>query len=299
MTLTEGKAYSIEQVEAALSEKTSNGADRGLNSSNQPLYNDKETTRVLHKVDWRLVPVLTLLYTVSFLDKGNIGNAKVAGMTRDLHMTGTQYNIALTMFFFPYAVFEIPSNIVLKLMRPSLWLTILVIAWGIVMTCQGTVQNYHGLLVTRILLGFFEAGFFPASTYLLGDWYCRFELQWRLSVFFSASSMAGAFSGLLAFAIEKMDGIGKLAGWRWIYILEGIATVLIGCVIPWILPDSPERASFLTSQEKEFIRNRLEQDSGTSSGRVQTADPLKWAYVWAAVLDWKIWFTVFIYWGNT
>lgn len=171
------------------------------------------------------------------------------------------------MFFLPYAIFEVPSNIVLKLIRPSLWLTVLVIAWGIVrklisrppicvfflffsytsnlaqvMTCQGIVQNYHGLLVTRILLGFFESGFFPASTYLLGDWYCRFELQWRLSVFFSASSMAGAFSGLLAFAIEKMNGIGKLEGWRWIFILEGCLTVLIGCLIPWILPDSPERA---------------------------------------------------------
>lgn len=99
MAQTDSKSYRIEQVEAALADKDSYGPARGLDSLNQPLYNDKEATRVLRKVDWRLVPVLTVLYTVSFLDKGSIGNAKVAGMTRDLHMTGTQYNIALTVCY--------------------------------------------------------------------------------------------------------------------------------------------------------------------------------------------------------
>lgn len=118
------------------------------------------------------------------------------------------------VFFFPYAIFEVPSNIVLKLMRPSWWICILMVSWGIVMTLQGIVQNYHGLVVTRTLLGLTESGFFPAATFLLTTWYCRFEVQTRLSVFFSAASMAGAFSGLLAFGIEKMAGVGGLNGWR-------------------------------------------------------------------------------------
>lgn len=88
------------------------------------------------------------------------------------------------------------------------------VSWGIVMTMQGIVQNYHSLIVTRTLLGLTESGFFPAATFLLTTWYCRFEVQTRLSVFFSAASMAGAFSGLLAFAIEKMAGVGGLNGWR-------------------------------------------------------------------------------------
>lgn len=88
------------------------------------------------------------------------------------------------------------------------------VSWGIVMTLQGIVENYHGLIVTRTLLGFTESGFFPAATFLLTTWYCRFEVQTRLSVFFSAASMAGAFSGLLAFGIEKMAGVGGLNGWR-------------------------------------------------------------------------------------
>ena len=92
------------------------------------------------------------------------------------------------------------------------------------MICQGIVQNLGGLVTTRALLGLFEAGFFPASTYLLGEWYCRFELQLRLAVFFGAASLAGAFSGLLAAGLQLMDGVGGLAGWRWIFIMEGIVT---------------------------------------------------------------------------
>lgn len=163
----------------------------------------------------------------------------------------------------------------------------------------GLTQNYGGIVACRVLLGVFEAGFFPASTYLLGEWYCRFELQWRLSLFFSAASMAGGFSGLLAFALEKMDGLGGLSGWRWIFIMEGIVTVVVGAAVPWVLPDSPASAHFLTPEEKVFIKTRLEEDSGTSSGRVQTAEPFQWKFVTAALLDWKLWFSVLIFWGNT
>lgn len=164
---------------------------------------------------------------------------------------------------------------------------------------NGFVKGYHSLLATRFILGVCESGFFPAAAYLIGEWYCRFEIQWRLSLFFSAASMAGAFSGLLAFALENMDGVGGLRGWRWIFIIEGIVTVVIGAMIPWILPDSPQSASFLTPEEKIMIRNRLEQDSGTQEGRVQTSEDFKWDYVTSVLLDWKVWFTVFIYWGNT
>lgn len=167
------------------------------------------------------------------------------------------------------------------------------------MTCQGIVKNFAGLVATRTLLGVFEAGFFPASTYLLGEWYCRFEVQWRLSIFFSAASLAGAFSGLLAFALDKMDGLGNLEGWRWIFIIEGIVTVVVGVSVPWTLPDSPAAASFLSQSQKELIVSRLEQDSGTEAGRVETGESFQWSSLKSAMLDWRIWFTIFIYWGNT
>ena len=136
-------------------------------------------------------------------------------MSETLGLTGNQYNICNTVFFFPYALLEVPSNILLKLMRPSTWITIMMVSWGIVVTLQGIVQGYHGLIITRVILGVCESGFFPAATYLVTTWYCRFELQRRLAVFYSAASLAGAFSGILAYGIQHMEGVGGLEGWRW------------------------------------------------------------------------------------
>lgn len=164
---------------------------------------------------------------------------------------------------------------------------------------QGFVQNHHQLICTRFLLGVTEAGFFPAAAFLVTTWYCRFEVQTRLAIFYTADSLAGAFSGLLAYAIQHMDGICNLAGWRWIFILEGLITILMGLTTPFILPDSPETARFLTPEEKAIIRRRLEQDSGTSAGRVETKEKFQWKFIRSALLDWKIWFAVFIFWGNT
>lgn len=154
-------------------------------------------------------------------------------------------------------------------------------------------------MATRVLLGITEAGFFPAAAFLLTTWYCRFELQTRLALFYTAASLAGAFSGVLAFGIQHMHGVGGLAGWRWIFILEGMITVVAGLSVPFILPDSPDSANFLTSAEKTIIKIRLEQDSGTSSGSVETKEKFQWKFLQAAFCDWKIWFAIFIFWGNT
>ncbi|KAM0717210.1 hypothetical protein Q7P37_007062 [Cladosporium fusiforme] len=265
----------------------------------EPAFDPKETKRILRKVDVRLIPVLALLYLLAFLDRSNIANARVAGMNDELGLTGSQYNMALTVFFFPYAIFEVPSNIVLKLMRPSIWISILMVAWGIVMTLQGIVETYEHLIVTRVLLGLFESGFFPAATFLITCWYCRFEVQTRMAVFFSAASLASAFSGLLAAAIVNMDGIAGLGGWRWIFILEGIVTVVVGAALYWILPDSPQSASWLEPWEQQYLIRRLAADSGTKGGRVQTSESFQWRYITAALTDWRIWLAVIIYWGNS
>ena len=167
------------------------------------------------------------------------------------------------------------------------------------MLCQGFVTSYETLLVTRVLLGITEAGFFPAAAFLITTWYCRFEVQTRLALFYTAASLAGAFSGLLAYGISHMDGVGGLRGWQWIFILEGIVTVLGGILVPFILPDSPETAKFLTEEERQTIIRRLRQDAGTPAGQVETKEPFQWRFVRAAFLDWKIWFAIFIFWGNT
>lgn len=122
-------------------------------------------------MDLRLIPMLALLYLLSFLDRGNIGNAKIEGLQEDLKMTPDQYNWCLTIFFFTYAAFEVPSNLLLKKLRPSRWLPLIMVAWGTVMTLMGLVRNYHGLLAARLCLGIAEAGLFPGVAYYLTMWY--------------------------------------------------------------------------------------------------------------------------------
>lgn len=110
-------------------------------------------------------------FRVSFLNVTNLGNAKIAGMDTDLQLYGNRYNVALSVFFVPYSLFEIPSNILLKIMRPSRWIAIMMFVWGVIMTLTGIVNSYEGLVVVRFFLGLAEAGFFPAAAYLLTLWY--------------------------------------------------------------------------------------------------------------------------------
>lgn len=143
-------------------------------------------------------------------------------------------------------------------------------------------------------------------------WYCRHEIQLRQALFFSAASIAGAFSGLLAFGISKMDGVGGLEGWRWIFILEGIATVLVAIMAFFLIYDFPETAGFLTEEEREFVIRRLKyqgqtaasaeptsESSGTAHQDVQVgqAEEFQWKYVRQAFTDWQIWVNIFVYWG--
>ncbi|KAL6248610.1 hypothetical protein RBB50_004865 [Rhinocladiella similis] len=241
----------------------------------------KEQKRILRKVDYRLIPLLALLYL-------NIGNAKIAGLYDDLKLHGLQYNVALTVFF-----------VVLKIMRPSIWIAILMFSWGTVMTLMGVVTTYRGLLVTRFFLGVTEAGFFPAATYLLTIWYKRYEVMRRMAFFYASASLSGAFSGLLAYGIQHMDGISGLAGWKWIFILEGLAPVALSFVVWFLLPDNPETARFLEKEEKEFIINRLALETGSGHGRVTNNDRIQFKYVKAAFSEWKIYAAVIIFWANT
>jgi len=198
--------------------------------------------RITTKIDLHLVPFLIILYLTAFLDRVNIANARTFGLEADLGLTSLDYNTALTIFFVPYILCEIPSNILLKRFSPRIWLSICCLGFGIVTICQGFVQNYGGLLTTRFFLGVFECGMFPGCFYLLGMWYRREEAQKRFSLFFGSTSLAGAFGGLLAGAIGKMDGVRGWNGWRWIFVLEGAGTVVIGLIFLLTFPGFVEDA---------------------------------------------------------
>jgi len=282
-----------------VAEKISNSSASDEIEAQDVELQEREAARVLRKVDMRLVPLLSLLYLVAFIDRSNIGNAKIAGMTDELKMSGMQYNTAVTLFFVPYTLLEVPSNIILKMMRPSHWIAILMFCWGLVMTLMGLTSSYGGLLAGRFFLGVTESGFFPAATFLLTLWYRRFELQRRMAVFYVAASLAGAFSGLLAYGIEKLDGRSGLAGWQWIFLLEGLIPVALSLFIWKILPDSPETAKFLTQAERDLLVARLADDSGSGQGRTTNADKIGKEQIMAGLSDWKIWAATVVFWGNT
>ncbi|VUC25711.1 unnamed protein product [Clonostachys rosea] len=192
--------------------------------------------RTLRKIDLHVIPIVTVLYLLCFLDRGNIGNAKIEGLVDDLNMTGQEYN----------------------------------------MCC-----------VT-------EAGLYPGVAFYITMWYCRHEAQLRQALFFSAASVAGAFSGLLAFAIAKMDGVGGLEGWRWIFILEGILTILVALSSFYFIADYPDTAKFLTEDERAWVLRRLRDQY---SGNVQESEKFQWKYVWDAVKDFQIWLALITWYG--
>ncbi|KIK75615.1 hypothetical protein PAXRUDRAFT_835598 [Paxillus rubicundulus Ve08.2h10] len=217
------------------------------------------------------------------MDRGNIGNAKLDGLIKQLKLTGNQFNIALTMFFIPYSLLEFPSNLVIHVIRPSRWLSGLMVLWGLTMMLMGFVTTYPQLLGARVCLGVAEAGFYPGIAYYLTMWYPKYMYQYRVALFTAAAGLAGAFSGLLAYAISFMDGDGGLEGWSWIFILEGVATILIGLIAVFIMADYPSTATFLTTEERQFIIEKR----GRYNAQDDEHDIAQ--QVWAAFTDWQVW----------
>jgi MFS family permease len=215
--------------------------------------------RLMWKIDLWVVPPLLILYFLSFLDRVNISNAKVYNMESDLGLTGHQFNTALTVFFVPYVVFEIFSNYFLKMFKPHVWLTGCIVLFGAVSLGLGFVTNFAGLVACRVLLGLFECGTFPGIFYILGTYYTAPESQRRYSFFFSSTTLAGAAGSAIAFKIHDLDGVHGIESWRWIFIIEGAATIGMGIfVLYWTIPDFPETARFLNDNERLFLKRKLE-----------------------------------------
>lgn len=204
-------------------------------------------------------------------------------------MTGNQYLTTLTVYFIGYVLFEIPCNIVLKKTTPRFWLPTLMLAWGIVATLMGICTNYGGFLAARFMLGVTESGLFPGVVFYLSMWYKRTETTKRVALFFSAASLAGAFGGILAWGIAHMRGVGGLGGWQWIFILEGLLTVVIAVFAYGFIHNYPSTATFLSEAERVFIRKRLSGGKDSGGADANNAEAFSWGPVWDAFKDPKCW----------
>ncbi|KAL8686333.1 MAG: hypothetical protein Q9224_005479 [Gallowayella concinna] len=240
--------------------------------------------RLLFKIDIHVLPIITLIYVLAFIDRVNIGNAVLFGLPDDLHLRGWELNAALAVFFVSYVVFGVPANILMKKTKPHIFLSLSMFSFGFVMIMQGLVTTYGGLVTTRFLMGIFEAGVYPGCFYLIGMWYVRMEAQKRFSFFFSSVSLAGAFGGLLASAIGNMDGLRGYRAWRWIFILEGLVTCVCAVLAFFLIVDFPEDGKWLGEEERDFVIKRLADDQGDSGH----GEKLTWRGVLNAFKNWNL-----------
>lgn len=261
-------------------------------------FDKKRIDKLRLKIDFNLIPACSILYLLCFLDRGNIGNAKIAGLTKDLNMSAEDYSVVLVVFFATYCSVEGPTNMLLKKLSAKIFLPLTCFCWGICILGMGFAKSKNDLIALRVLLGLFEAGLMPGCAYYLSNWYRSAELSYRVSIYFSSATIAGAFSGILAWAIMKMDGIGGRPGWSWIFILEGLLTLVVAFISYFILYPNPHKARFLSHEEAVFWEWYIRQDPGKGVEDVDN-EKVGWKHIKDGAFSWRVWYFVIMSLGCT
>ncbi|KAJ5389431.1 MFS transporter prlL [Penicillium cataractarum] len=250
------------------------------------------------KQDRRIVPLCAAIYLLCYLDRSNIGNAKILNqnthndLLSETNMTSYQYTIALMVFLIAYALFEVPSNYFLKKLRPSRWIAFLMLSWGATTMGLGGVHNYAQVTGLRFLLGVMEAGLFPGFVYYLTFWYRNSERSMRVALILASATLAGAFGGAIAFGVGHMNGAQGLSAWRWLFIIEGAPSCASAVLVWFFLPDYPETANWLSAEEKELAADRLRLEGSKGS-----ASAMSWADAKAVLTDWRLYAHYAVYFG--
>jgi MFS family permease len=236
-----------------------------VEASSSYVIDPKAENSLVWKFDLRLLPVLAIMYLFNSLDKSNLGNAKTNGLESSLGMSGTnQYNLILSIFFIPYVLTAPFLGIAGKKYGPNRVLPLMMFCFGTCTLCVVAVQNFSGIFAIRWFLGMSESAFFPLVIYYQTTFYRRGELARRLALFYAAQSIASAFGGLLAFGVFQIpSGATSLQPWRYLFLIEGAATILFSFFAFWYLPRSASEASFLSEAEKQLAYERMKLDSSS------------------------------------
>ncbi|KAL6165874.1 hypothetical protein ACJQWK_09089 [Exserohilum turcicum] len=250
--------------------------------------------QVNRKMDIALLPFLSLLYLLNGLDRSNVGNAETQGFTRDIGATPDDLNLAVSLFFVTFVLLQPPSAAVGRWLGAKHWITIIMIGWGVFTIAHAFIHGRSALIAVRLMIGAFEAGFYPTAVAYLSIFYCRYDLAVRIGLFYGQYAVAGAFSGSIAFGIFHLNGT-SLHNWQYLFIIEGSITVFIAFIAWFWLPKGPASAWFLTSDEQVFATQRIMQDNalfvthehgrdGIPKKRLTKRDIVETAK------DWKLWF---------
>ncbi|KAK6197791.1 hypothetical protein LQW54_010563 [Pestalotiopsis sp. IQ-011] len=238
-------------------------------------------SRLRKKIDWAILPVVAVMYLFCFIDRANLGNAKIVGLQKDLDMTGVyDYNQLASLFYVSYIIFEVPSNLACKWIGPGWFLPFLTLGFGAMSLVFAYVQNLQQACAVRFLLGMFESGVMPGMSYYLSRWYRRSEFTFRVAVFIVMSPTAGAFGGLLASAITSMSNIGALDSWRMIFFVEGLVTMAISVMAFVFLTDRPETARWLTQEEKDLAVARVKSER---IAQTVLLDEISYGKIWLGI----------------
>ncbi|KAF5523299.1 putative transporter [Colletotrichum aenigma] len=252
-----------------------------------PEERSEREKKFVRKIDWRLLPILIIVYIMNYIDRNAVPHARVQGLEKDLNMSGYQYNIVLSVTFVGYISMQVPSNMILTKVRPSWYLSRCMAAWGIVSGLSGAVHNFTGLAVNRFFLGVTEAPFFVGCAFLFSGWYTRKELGLRLGIFYSAAMISGAFGGLFAAGIAAAFANNRLESWRWLFIIEGIATVVFAAITAFVIPDWPSTTEWLSPEERALGIVRIIEDAGEEEEDISTGAAFK-----LTVKDYRVWLCV-------
>ncbi|ROW07760.1 hypothetical protein VMCG_03432 [Cytospora schulzeri] len=231
----------------------------------------KAEAKLRLKIDLMIIPTVALLYLFCFIDRANIGNARLAGLEEDLGLEGNDYNALLSIFYVSYTIFQIPSNILCKWVGPGWFIPAMALGFGISSLGTAFVHNQAQASGVRFILGAFEGGMMPGIAYYLSRWYRRSELAFRLGLYVLMSPLAGAFGGLLASGILKLPHFGGLHTWRMIFGIEGIVTIGLSLISFFTLTDRPHTARWLTEAEKDLAIARVKSER---LAQTQVLDPI-------------------------
>ena len=211
------------------------------------------------KISWRLIPYLFLLYIVAYLDRVNVGFAAL-DLQRDLHFSNTVYGTGAGIFFLGSMLFDLPSNLILTRVGARVWIARIMISWGVISTCMMFMHSATSFYILRFLLGVSEAGFFPGIIIYLTYWFPTQERARAVARFMTATSLAGVVGGPLSSFLLKLDGVSGLAGWQWLFLSEGVPTILLGISVLFLLKNGPEKAEWMRPEERTWLTGELQRD---------------------------------------
>jgi MFS family permease len=284
------QASDIVQAKQVIDDTAAREIERTLQQSRQGGYlpataEEKAQHRALNrKLDLFLVPFCALFYLFNGLDRSNLGNAQTNGFTSDLGIPASAVNTGTSLFFATYVPLQPLSAAIGKKVGQTYWLGIIGIGWGILTLAHAFIKTETQLIVVRLLMGVFESGFYPTVVSYLSNFYPRYDLAFRIALFYGSYAIAGAFGGIIAYGCFQING--SLYGWQYLFIIEGVCSLAIALVAPFWLAIGPGTAWFLTPAEQSYAENRMMIDAAAN---FESTHKLSRRDIKEAILDWKLW----------